>query len=113
MEEKLQFHDISYEVIETTKEGGHAFEIVRDLDFSKYSALVIIGGDGTVQEAINGMLVRSDGLKLPVGIVPNGYSNDMARSLSISSLEQAIDTICRKESVAMDSVKVLIDCESD
>jgi diacylglycerol kinase family enzyme len=83
------------------------------MDFNLYSALVIIGGDGTVQEAVNGMLVRSDGQKLPVGIVPNGYSNDMARALGISSLEKALDTLCRKESVAMDSVKVLIDCDSD
>ena len=46
-----------------------------------HDRLVVIGGDGTVQDVVNGMLGSSRGV--PLGIVPAGTGNDLARSLRL------------------------------
>lgn len=48
------------------------------------SDLVICsGGDGTLNEVINGLM--SGGLKIPIGYIPAGSTNDFANSLHLSS----------------------------
>ena len=49
--------------------------------------LLVVGGNGTVHEVINGMMARKDKVKLPIGIVPTGKSNDTAMSLGIENLD--------------------------
>ena len=46
-----------------------------------YDRLVVIGGDGTLQDVVNGMLPAGRGVAL--GIVPAGTGNDLARSLAL------------------------------
>lgn len=77
----------------------------------EYSALIAVGGDGTFNQMINGMLARDDGKRLPVGLIPTGQSNDMARSLGISTsdLANAISNIGKCEAIAVDTTRVLID----
>ncbi|MCU1533902.1 MAG: YegS/Rv2252/BmrU family lipid kinase [Glaciihabitans sp.] len=55
---------------------------------SKPDAFVVVGGDGMVNLGTN--LVA--GTKVPLGIVPSGTGNDMARALNIpvGNLEQAV-----------------------
>ena len=43
------------------------------------AAVIAIGGDGTVAEAITGI----DGLQIPIGIVPSGSTNIIAQNLRI------------------------------
>lgn len=45
--------------------------------------LFILGGDGTVNELINGVLKYD--LNLPVGIIPGGTFNDFAKTLNLST----------------------------
>lgn len=47
----------------------------------KYDMLAVCGGDGTLNEAFNGLL-RS-GVRIPVGYIPLGSTNDFATSLEI------------------------------
>ncbi len=44
-----------------------------------YSCVVVLGGDGTVHEAINGIAAPA----IPLGILPAGGGNDLARALGI------------------------------
>ena len=84
----LRLSDLGVNIIyHETKHAGHAFELARKRTFDDFSALMIIGGDGTVSEVINGMLARQDGKRLPICVVPTGYSNDFALSLGIKSLD--------------------------
>ena len=85
----------------------------RDADLSKYSVLAICGGDGTVHEAINGMLARPDKLKLPVALLPNGSGNDLCYSLGIQSMDHALDILIRGIAIPIDTVRILLDHESE
>ena len=43
-------------------------------------SLIVLGGDGTVNEALHGL---SDTSKITLGYIPTGSSNDLARDLNI------------------------------
>ncbi|MDQ2934317.1 MAG: diacylglycerol kinase family lipid kinase [Chloroflexota bacterium] len=47
-----------------------------------HDRVIVIGGDGTVQDAVNGLLGTDD--PVPLGIVPAGSGNDLARSLGLA-----------------------------
>lgn len=56
----------------------------------QYDRIVLAGGDGTINLALDALLE----VDKPVGILPLGTANDLARSLDISGqLESAVDTI--------------------
>ena len=65
-----------------TESDGQAkdiMEIMADAD-----AVLVAGGDGTLMEAVTGLLRRSDkaeAAKIPVGILPVGRTNSMAHRL--------------------------------
>ena len=52
-------NNIILEVIET-KHAGHAKELANKKPINQYDGLLGIGGDGTLNEIINGMLKRKD-----------------------------------------------------
>jgi diacylglycerol kinase family enzyme len=62
-----------------TKRRGHATELARQATADGADLVVGLGGDGTVNEIVNG-LVGSD---LPLGIVPGGGADVFARSLGV------------------------------
>ena len=69
-----------------TDHRGHAVEIGRDAATDGVDALIVHGGDGTVNEVVNGILeVGGPGVGAPaVGVVPGGSANVFARALGIS-----------------------------
>lgn len=94
----------------TTKGYLDAFDYVKQLEIDKYSAIVAVGGDGTVHEVINGMMFRQDKKKIPLAFVPNGSGNDTCWSLGIPSLDAALSYIKKGKTLKVDLNKVLIDC---
>lgn len=74
-------------IIEITKYQGHGTEIAKKYteaaDFKVYS----VGGDGTLNEILNGMAGSSSSL----GIIPAGTGNDFFRSISDSSLTNILN----------------------
>ena len=91
----------------------HAWELAeKGIDLSQYSALVAVGGDGTLHEVINGMLMRSDKQKLPILLVPNGSGNDLVGSLGCKDVDSALDWLIKGDVIKMDVNKMLIDADS-
>ena len=72
--------------MEHTNHRGHAIEIGRDATRDGVDVVIVHGGDGTVNEVVNGMLGEA-GRAPPrwtapaVGVVPGGSANVFARSL--------------------------------
>ncbi|MDR2183525.1 MAG: hypothetical protein LBE55_05070 [Clostridiales bacterium] len=77
----LDAKNTAYKVYETARRG-HATEITRDIialaDGTKY--IVIMGGDGTVHEVVNGY---RQGDNVVFGILPAGTGNDVASMLKV------------------------------
>lgn len=69
-----------------TDHRGHAVEIGREAAADGVEVLIVHGGDGTVNEVVNGILeVGGPGVGAPaVGVVPGGSANVFARALGIS-----------------------------
>ena len=74
--------------VEHTDHRGHAIEIAREAAGDGIDLLIVHGGDGTVNEVVNGVLgecgqaPRDDAPA--IGVVPGGSANVFARALGIS-----------------------------
>lgn len=68
------------EVVKTTH-AGHAKSLVSTIDFSTCpDGIVCVGGDGIVNEVLNGLLCRDDqnmSASVPIGIIPAGSDNSL------------------------------------
>ena len=66
-----------------TKFPKHATELARELVEKGYDEILILGGDGTLSEAINGImrstLTPEQRAKIQVGLMPRGTGNDWGR----------------------------------
>ena len=66
-----------------TRSPGHAAEIAAGAARDGCGTVVAVGGDGTVQEVVGG-LVSADALdRVRLGLVPLGTGNDLARTLGV------------------------------
>lgn len=79
-------------VIKKTKKSGDAKEFAEEAALNDYEAVFVLGGDGTVSEAVNGLMLHES--KLPLGIIPLGTVNNVARAIGIPmNPEKAIDSL--------------------
>ncbi|MBQ4090545.1 MAG: diacylglycerol kinase family lipid kinase [Clostridia bacterium] len=60
---------------------GHSRELARNAKADMYDRIVCIGGDGTLNEVISGVL--ESGENIPLGYIPLGSTNDFANSISL------------------------------
>lgn len=67
-----------------TDHRGHAIEIGAQAARDGTDVLIVHGGDGTVNEVVNGVLAEGSTNTPAVGVVPGGSANVFARSLGIS-----------------------------
>jgi diacylglycerol kinase (ATP) len=65
--------------------------------------VVACGGDGTLNEVVNGL----DGRDIPLGVVPLGTANDFARQTGIpEDADHAMDVILRRKPVRIDTASM-------
>ncbi|MCZ3389174.1 MAG: diacylglycerol kinase family lipid kinase [Actinomycetia bacterium] len=75
--------EVSLEITET-KARGHAAELAFDAARSGVELVLVLGGDGTVNEVVNGLLADGVDVDSPtVAVVPGGSTNVFARSLGM------------------------------
>lgn len=53
--------------------------VLNRCEMDKYSVLAPVGGDGSINEILRGMMQRPDKKQLPIAMLPNGSGNDTAR----------------------------------
>jgi diacylglycerol kinase (ATP) len=98
---KPHFHDI---FVFATEYPSHATDLAEIACQDNYDMLVIVGGDGTFNECVNG-LMRYE--KRPrIGYIPAGTCCDIGMSLGLSKkVEKSVDIILKGIPVKMDIVK--------
>ncbi len=70
--------------VEHTKRRGHAAELAAQATADGLDVVVALGGDGTVNELINGLLSAGGGPDTPAfAVVPGGSTNVFARALGL------------------------------
>lgn len=78
----------------TSNSSRHAGELAAAAAADNAGMIVIAGGDGTVNEVVNGLFASECDHVPRIGIVPLGSSNDFAKSLGIpQNLSEACRTI--------------------
>ena len=91
-----------------TTHPRHATELARECLREGYQRIVAVGGDGTINEVINGFLVegRPTNPDAVLAILPLGTGSDFQKSLGIASLDDAIKLIDQERPGAIDIGKV-------
>ena len=75
------FAAADYEItVAPTRRRGDARNIVRERS-EEYELVVCSGGDGTLDEAVTGMM--QSGFRTPIGYIPAGSTNDFGGSLAL------------------------------
>jgi diacylglycerol kinase family enzyme len=67
-----------------TRRRNHANELAREARSNGFDVVVALGGDGTVNEVVNGLLADGTGDDVPaLAVVPGGSTNVFARALGL------------------------------
>ena len=86
--------------VRVTWEKGDAETLAREAAATGADVVVAAGGDGTVNEVVNGL----DGSDVPFGIVPIGTANDFAKQVGIPlDADHAMDVILHRDPVRIDT----------
>ena len=96
VEAEFTKHNIEFD-LQLTDYPEHATEIIKEAKFKTYDAIIAAGGDGTLFEVINGYYMNSARKKPPLGILPIGTGNAVARDLElhVSKWKEAIEIIAQ------------------
>ncbi|MGD9106958.1 MAG: diacylglycerol kinase family lipid kinase [Desulfobacterales bacterium] len=88
-----------------TQRPNDAVMFAEDAVAKEAGLLVCVGGDGTLNEVINGIMMHEESIRstVTVGFVPNGTGCDFAKTLPIpQNLEHAVDVIAGGYARAID-----------
>ncbi|HVR98729.1 MAG TPA: diacylglycerol kinase family protein [Thermoanaerobaculia bacterium] len=78
---KERLHSLPGSSVHLTEREGHAEELAREAVQNGAGLVVAAGGDGTLNEVINGLAVDFGRARL--GLLPLGTGNDFARSINV------------------------------
>ncbi|MBD3169979.1 MAG: hypothetical protein GF307_10890 [candidate division Zixibacteria bacterium] len=91
------FNDVEFSL---TNGPGDAVRLARDAVSNNFHRVIVVGGDGTVSEAVQG-LARTG---IVLGIIPFGKNNDFYRTITNDlSLDKALRIISQGEVVKIDT----------
>ena len=91
--------------VRATRRRGDAEKFAREAIRKKCDYIVTAGGDGTLNEVINGIARRAN--NVCIGLVPLGTGNDFARSLDLpATVDENIDILLSAKTTPIDLVRV-------
>ncbi len=96
---KLQERGVQYRLM-VSEYAGHSISLAKEAsEAADCTAIIVMGGDGTFYEVLNGM----DTKKVPIGFIPAGTGNDFVRTLGITiDIDQCLDNIIGQEPTYLD-----------
>ena len=93
LQEGLRKYGVDFDLVRTER-PFHAVELARQAAAEGFDVVVAVGGDGTANEVINGLMqVKENGtLQTALGVIGAGRGNDFAYSLGMPA---DVDEACR------------------
>jgi len=89
--------------VEETIDGNSATLVTKKSIKQGFETIIAVGGDGTVNAVINGMV----GSQAVLGLIPGGTANDLANSCQIpGDLENACEVIKKRVIQTIDLIRV-------
>ena len=89
--------------IEVTKAPLHAIEITCEYVKKGFRKIVAVGGDGTVNEVVNGIMKSKKADEIQFGVIPEGGGNDFARNLHLdSNIEKGLKVLLHGDTKEVD-----------
>ncbi|XP_042899282.1 sphingosine kinase 1 isoform X2 [Parasteatoda tepidariorum] len=112
----FQESDTEFELLITDR-ANCARDFVKKADLSQWDGIVVVSGDGLLFEVYNGLMARSDWkevIKIPVGVVPGGSGNGLARAINyaigepydVNIVTPSVLNLLKGRTVPMDIVRV-------
>ncbi|MDI4639251.1 lipid kinase YegS [Onishia taeanensis] len=93
--------------VQVTWEAGDAAMLTEQAGEAGASRLIVAGGDGTVNEAVNGLMRLPREARPALGILPMGTANDLATGLGIpEELKAALSLALTASPRAVDVLRV-------
>ena len=78
-----------------SKKRGDIKNKIISMDLTEFDAIIVIGGDGTINEAVNGLIRSGKSHYLPLGLIPSGSGNAVASDLNLNSIDQAVENLLK------------------
>lgn len=99
---KEKFANIDAEFVETAY-PGHATALARRAVKENVDTVVAVGGDGTINEVLNGIANTN----IALGVIPSGTANDLATYYCLpTKIKKAIDIILEQKTHRADLIQV-------
>jgi diacylglycerol kinase family enzyme len=78
--------------------GGHAMELATEAASKGYDIVIGYGGDGTLNQVVNGMMNGKQKKQSLVGVLPGGTANVWATEVSVPSdpVKAALTLACQQ-----------------
>lgn len=86
--------------------SGHLITVASALVVEESDVIAVVGGDGSLSEAITGRMLLGKGVSETFAIIPAGTGNSHAHDLNLSSVDRAIEAILDGRRHALDLAKV-------
>lgn len=94
--------------VHITRKAGDAAKFARDAIRNQCEYIIAAGGDGTLNEVVNGVARHAE--NVCVGLLPLGTGNDFARSLKLpTTVTENIEILRKEETRPIDLVRVRSD----
>jgi len=93
----LSAKGIQADLAETTG-PGEATEIAKRANLDGRQLVIACGGDGTINEVVNGLAASQNGHRVPLALLPAGTANVLAKELELSwDIPKAAEQLLRGE----------------
>ena len=84
--------------IAETKKAGDATEIAQRANTEGRQLIIACGGDGTLNEVVNGLAGQANGHRVPLALLPGGTANVLAKELNLPwDIPSAAEKLVRGE----------------
>ena len=88
---------------------NHIKDYVSQIDKNTFDRLIVFGGDGTINEVVNGLQNSNNLQSFKLGIVPTGSGNSVAHDTGLLDIEDSIQKCVGNDYMKMDVNQVDFD----